>query len=53
MPSDGKPVRVQVSKGTAVILGAERPAAPPQPTAVARSVELRKPRCAALRPGEG
>ena len=34
MPSDGKPVRVQVSKGTAVILGAGDPAAPPQPTAV-------------------
>jgi FtsP/CotA-like multicopper oxidase with cupredoxin domain len=29
MPSDGKPVRVQVSKGTAVILGAGDPAAPP------------------------
>ena len=34
MPSDGRPVRVQVSKGTAVILGAGDPAAPPQPTAV-------------------
>ena len=34
MPTDGKPVRVQVSKGTAVILGAGDPAAPPQPTAV-------------------
>jgi FtsP/CotA-like multicopper oxidase with cupredoxin domain len=34
MPSDGKPVRVQVSKGTAVILGAGDPAAPPQPTAI-------------------
>jgi FtsP/CotA-like multicopper oxidase with cupredoxin domain len=33
MPSDGKPVRVQVSKGTAVILGAGEPAAPPQPAA--------------------
>jgi FtsP/CotA-like multicopper oxidase with cupredoxin domain len=31
MPSDGKPVRVQVSKGTAVILGNGDPAAPPQP----------------------
>src|SRR4029450_9701335 len=31
MPSDGRSVRVQVSKGTAVILGAEAPAAPPQP----------------------
>jgi hypothetical protein len=31
MPSDGKSVRVQVSKGTAVILGAEAPPAPPQP----------------------
>ena len=31
MPSDGKPVRVQVSKGTAVILGSGDPAAPPQP----------------------
>jgi FtsP/CotA-like multicopper oxidase with cupredoxin domain len=31
MPSDGKPVRVQISKGTAVILGNGDPAAPPQP----------------------
>jgi FtsP/CotA-like multicopper oxidase with cupredoxin domain len=31
MPSDGRGVRVQVSKGTAVILGAQAPAAPPQP----------------------
>jgi FtsP/CotA-like multicopper oxidase with cupredoxin domain len=31
MPRDGRGVRVQVSKGTAVILGAEAPAAPPQP----------------------
>ena len=31
MPSDGKPVRVQISKGTAVILGSGDPAAPPQP----------------------
>jgi FtsP/CotA-like multicopper oxidase with cupredoxin domain len=31
MPSDGKPVRVQVSKGTAVILGSGDPPAPPQP----------------------
>jgi FtsP/CotA-like multicopper oxidase with cupredoxin domain len=31
MPSDGSGVRVQVSKGTAVILGAQAPAAPPQP----------------------
>jgi FtsP/CotA-like multicopper oxidase with cupredoxin domain len=33
MPSDGKPVRVQVSKGTAVVLGTGDAAAPPQPTA--------------------
>ena len=33
MPSDGRPVRVQVSKGTAVILGGGNPAAPPQPAA--------------------
>jgi FtsP/CotA-like multicopper oxidase with cupredoxin domain len=33
MPSDGRAVRVQVSKGTAVILGADDPAAPPQPSA--------------------
>jgi FtsP/CotA-like multicopper oxidase with cupredoxin domain len=32
MPSDGGGVRVQVSKGTAVILGADAPPAPPQPT---------------------
>jgi FtsP/CotA-like multicopper oxidase with cupredoxin domain len=31
MPSDGRGVRVQVSKGTAVILGADDPSAPPQP----------------------
>ena len=31
MPSDGRGVRVQVSKGTAVILGADAPPAPPQP----------------------
>jgi FtsP/CotA-like multicopper oxidase with cupredoxin domain len=31
MPSDGKPVRVQVSKGTAVILGNGDPPAPAQP----------------------
>ena len=31
MPSDGKAVRVQVSKGTAVILGSGDPAAPAQP----------------------
>jgi FtsP/CotA-like multicopper oxidase with cupredoxin domain len=31
MPSDGAAVRVQVSKGTAVILGAGDPAAPAQP----------------------
>jgi FtsP/CotA-like multicopper oxidase with cupredoxin domain len=31
MPSDGAAVRVQVSKGTAVILGAGEPAPPPQP----------------------
>jgi FtsP/CotA-like multicopper oxidase with cupredoxin domain len=31
MPSDGSAVRVQVSKGTAVILGSEGPTAPPQP----------------------
>ena len=31
MPSDGTAVRVQVSKGTAVILGAGDPAPPPQP----------------------
>jgi FtsP/CotA-like multicopper oxidase with cupredoxin domain len=37
MPSDGRAVRVQVSKGTAVILGADDPAAPPQPSA---SVDL-------------
>jgi FtsP/CotA-like multicopper oxidase with cupredoxin domain len=33
MPSDGRAVRVQVSKGTAVILGLGDPAAPPQPAA--------------------
>jgi FtsP/CotA-like multicopper oxidase with cupredoxin domain len=31
MPSDGRAVRVQVSKGTAVILGAGEPSPPPQP----------------------
>jgi FtsP/CotA-like multicopper oxidase with cupredoxin domain len=31
MPSDGRAVRVQVSKGTAVVLGTGDPAAPPQP----------------------
>jgi FtsP/CotA-like multicopper oxidase with cupredoxin domain len=31
MPTDGSPVRVQVSKGTAVILGAGEPAEPVQP----------------------
>jgi FtsP/CotA-like multicopper oxidase with cupredoxin domain len=31
MPSDGHPVRVQVSKGTAVVLGSGDPAPPPQP----------------------
>jgi FtsP/CotA-like multicopper oxidase with cupredoxin domain len=31
MPADGRGVRVQVSKGTAVILGADVPPAPPQP----------------------
>jgi FtsP/CotA-like multicopper oxidase with cupredoxin domain len=33
MPSDGTSVRVQVSKGTAVILGGGNPPLPPQPTA--------------------
>ena len=33
MPSDGTSVRVQVSKGTAVILGDGDPPPPPQPTA--------------------
>jgi FtsP/CotA-like multicopper oxidase with cupredoxin domain len=33
MPSDGSGVRVQVSKGTAVLLGADAPPAPPQPAA--------------------
>ena len=33
MPNDGRSVRVQVSKGTAVILGTEAPPAPPQPAA--------------------
>jgi FtsP/CotA-like multicopper oxidase with cupredoxin domain len=33
MPADGTPVRVQVSKGTAVILGVGDVAAPPQPRA--------------------
>jgi FtsP/CotA-like multicopper oxidase with cupredoxin domain len=33
MPNDGRSVRVQVSKGTAVILGAKAPPAPPQPAA--------------------
>src|SRR5215212_4626505 len=33
MPSDGRGVRVQVSKGTAVLLGADAPPAPPQPAA--------------------
>jgi FtsP/CotA-like multicopper oxidase with cupredoxin domain len=31
MPRDGRPVRIQVSKGTAVTLGSGEPAAPPQP----------------------
>ena len=31
MPADGRPVRVQVSKGTAVILGEGDPQLPPQP----------------------
>jgi FtsP/CotA-like multicopper oxidase with cupredoxin domain len=31
MPSDGRAVRVQVSKGTAVILGSSDPQPPPQP----------------------
>ncbi len=31
MPADGRPVRVQVSKGTAVILGEGDPRLPPQP----------------------
>ena len=31
MPADGRPVRVQVSKGTAVILGEGDPPLPPQP----------------------
>ena len=31
MPADGRPVRVQVSKGTAVILGEGDPALPPEP----------------------
>ena len=31
MPADGRPVRVQVSKGTAVILGEGDPPQPPQP----------------------
>ena len=33
MPTDGRAVRVQVSKGTAVILGTGDPAVPPQPAA--------------------
>jgi FtsP/CotA-like multicopper oxidase with cupredoxin domain len=31
MPTDGRAVRIQVSKGTAVILGSGNPPAPPQP----------------------
>ncbi len=53
MPSDGKPVRVQVSKGTAVILGAGDPAAPPQPTAVLDQLSYGTPTDAALRSGKG
>ncbi len=34
MPADGSGVRVQVSKGTAVILGGGDPPAPPQPTQI-------------------
>lgn len=34
MPADGRAVRVQVSKGTAVILGTGDPAAPAQPTKI-------------------
>ena len=33
MPADGSPVRVQISKATAVILGPGDPAPPPQPAA--------------------
>ncbi len=33
MPADGSPVRVQISKGTAVILGSGDPAPAPQPAA--------------------
>ncbi len=42
MPSDGRGVRVQVSKGTAVLLGASAPPAPPQPANRTRSPGLRK-----------
>ena len=33
VPSDGKAVRVQISKGTAVVIGAGDPVVPPQPAA--------------------
>ena len=50
MPSDGKAVRVQVSKGTAVILGTGDPAAPPQPAAALDLLSYGRPtRCPSTR----
>jgi FtsP/CotA-like multicopper oxidase with cupredoxin domain len=51
MPSDGTGVRVQVSKGTAVILGAEAPP-PPQPADALDLLSYGSPAALSFDPGE-
>ena len=52
MPSDGRGVRVQVSKGTACHSGCRRSVGPAATGNRPRSTELRKPDRAELRPSE-
>ena len=53
MPSDGSSVRVQVSKGTAVLLGTGAPPAPPQPATALDLLSYGSPTALELRPSEG
>jgi FtsP/CotA-like multicopper oxidase with cupredoxin domain len=52
MPSDGRPVRVQVSKGTAVILGSGDPPAPPQPATPLDLLSYGRPTALSFDPGK-
>jgi FtsP/CotA-like multicopper oxidase with cupredoxin domain len=52
MPSDGRGVRVQVSKGTAVILGADTPSAPPQPATALDLLSYGSPSTLSFDPGK-